>query len=217
MGDIVALGAVASGEGSDEGSVFVSDGEGYAVDFGFAGEGGGGIIVEEGGGIGGLGAEGFVHSIDPLFDFLLVVGVVDGEHGGWVWEGVEAVDGVAAYAGGGGVWVLEFWVGLFEGLEFFEEAVEFGVGHEFLVACVVGGVGAGEEGAEVFDFCFSVAHMDMIRGICGRVAMIGYERTVDRWSGVGGGVSAGDCCAGGGVAGFGEACEVGCDFGGIGG
>lgn len=54
MGDIVALGAVASGEGSDELAFFVADGEGYAVDFGFGGEGGGGIIVEEGGGVGGL-------------------------------------------------------------------------------------------------------------------------------------------------------------------
>lgn len=39
MGDIVALGSVASGEGSDELAFFVADGKGYAVDFGFAGEG----------------------------------------------------------------------------------------------------------------------------------------------------------------------------------
>ncbi len=152
MGDIVALGAIASGEGADELALFVADGEGDAVDFGFAGEGdlvwGGEEVV----GIGGLDVKTFVHAIDPLAEFLLVVGVVDREHGGWVWEGVEAFDGAASDAGGGGVWVLEFWVGLFEGLEFFEFLVEFGVGHEFLVACVVGGVGAGEEGAEVFDF-----------------------------------------------------------------
>lgn len=39
MGDIVALRAVASGEGSDELAFLVADGESDAVDFGFAGEG----------------------------------------------------------------------------------------------------------------------------------------------------------------------------------
>lgn len=39
VGDIIALCAVASGQGSDEGAIFVSNGEGNAVDFGFAGEG----------------------------------------------------------------------------------------------------------------------------------------------------------------------------------
>ncbi len=40
MGDIVALCAVASGEGVDEDAFFVADREGDAVDFGFADEGG---------------------------------------------------------------------------------------------------------------------------------------------------------------------------------
>jgi len=108
-----------------------------------------------------------VHSGDPLGDFVLVVGVVDGEHGCWVWEGFEAGDGVAADAGGGGVWVVEFWVGRFEGLEFFEFVVKLGVGHEFLIAGVVGGVGAGEEGAEDFDGLFGGGHDEMIRGFRG--------------------------------------------------
>lgn len=38
VGDIVALGAVASGECMDEDAFFVADGEGDAVDFGFADE-----------------------------------------------------------------------------------------------------------------------------------------------------------------------------------
>ena len=40
VGDIVAVLAIATGECSDEDAVFVSDGEGDAVDFGFADEGG---------------------------------------------------------------------------------------------------------------------------------------------------------------------------------
>jgi len=42
-----------------------------------------------------------VHSVDPLFDFLLVVGVVDGEHWDGVGECGEASDGFASDAGGG--------------------------------------------------------------------------------------------------------------------
>jgi len=59
-------------------------------------------------------------------------------------------------------------VGLFEGLEFFEELVELGVGHEFRIAGVVGGIGAAQKGAEFFDFGFGVAHREMIRGLDGR-------------------------------------------------
>jgi len=83
-----------------------------------------------------------VHAVDPLRDFLFVIGVVDREHRGWVGEGGEAFDGVAADAGGGGVWVVEFWVIGFEVFEFFEEMVELGIGHELWIARVVGGIGA---------------------------------------------------------------------------
>lgn len=79
-------------------------------------------------------------------------------------EGGEAVDGVAADAGGGRVGVVEFGVVALECFEFFEEVVELGVGHDLGIAGVVGGVGAAEEGAEFFDSGFGVAHGSMIRG-----------------------------------------------------
>ena len=92
---------------------------------------------------------------------MLVVGVVDGEHGDAVWEGVEAGDWGAADAGGGGVGVGEVWVGFFEGGEISEEGVELGVGHEGGGVGVVSGAGAFEEGSEFLDagfLCRLVGH-----------------------------------------------------------
>lgn len=93
---------------------------------------------------------------DPVSDFLLVVGVVDGEHRDSVWEGYEPGDWGAADADGGGVWIGEFWVGLFEGCQFSEEGIELGVGHEGGGVGVVGGVGSFKEQTKFENACFVV-------------------------------------------------------------
>ncbi len=146
--------AVASGEGAAEDAFFVADREGDAVDFGFADEGGQAGLEEVG--FGGCG-EGRLGFGDPRPDFLLVVGVVDREHGNAVRQGRETINRRASDADGGGVGVGEFWVVGFEGGELGEEGVELGVGHEGGGIGVVGRVGSFEECAE-FDDAGFVGH-----------------------------------------------------------
>ena len=69
-----------------------------------------------------------MEAFEEVADLCLLEDVVDGEHGDEVLALLEAFEGGAADALGGGVGVGEVGVGLFEVLEFAEEAVVFGVG-----------------------------------------------------------------------------------------
>ena len=116
VGDVVAGGAAAAGSGGDEESVFVAEGEGDAVDFGFAG------VAEV------LMAEEFFDAGVEVADFFLAVGVVNGHHALGVADGGEGVNGFAADALGGGVRSDPIRVERLRGPEVFEEGVVFLVG-----------------------------------------------------------------------------------------
>jgi hypothetical protein len=161
VGDVVAGGSVAAGGGVFEFAVAVEEGDGDAVDFGFYGDGDVGAaevfaeafvegdeVVLGAGGV--LGGDGFGGELED---------VVDAEHGDGVGDFLEAVDGFAADAEGGGVGVVELGVLFFEGFEFAEEGVVFGVGDFGCGLGVVEAVVAIEFGAEVADSGF--------RGRCG--------------------------------------------------
>ena len=179
VGDIIALGAVSSGERSDERSIFIADGECDAIDFGFAGEGGAWGCVEEiiRGGI--ARPQPLVHPLDPLTDLLLVVGVVDRQHRDRVGEGRESRDRVPPDASGGGVGVMELWVIRFEGFKLLEQQVKLRVGHDLRFPHVVRGVCAAQQGSEFIDSVFGITHADMIRGFVVVGAIIVHGRTVD--------------------------------------
>ena len=131
------MGAVASGDCTDEATAFVAEGERDAIDFG----------IGDKGDIRGL--EGFGDTGVPLADVRFGVGVVDGEHREGVRTGLEALDGFTADADGRARRVGEAGMLLFEPDQLGHEGVELAVGHDRGVFDVVRAVGAIEKGTQL--------------------------------------------------------------------
>ena len=122
--------AVAAGGGVGEFAVAVEQGNGDAVDLGFDGDGDVlafevflEALIEIDEFLLGAGGSGFFHGLGTELE-----DVVDAEHRDGVADLLEALDGRAADALGGGVRVVEFGVLVFEVFEFAEELVVLGVG-----------------------------------------------------------------------------------------
>ncbi len=149
MGDVVAGGAVAAGGGVFEGAVFVIQGDGDAIDFGF--EGDGDVLATE------VFLEACVESDEfgfwgyGVFEF---EDVIDAEHRDGVGDLGEAFERFGADALGGGVGIGEVRVFFFEVFEFAEEFVVIGVGDFGLCLGVVEVVVVVDELAQFCDAFF---------------------------------------------------------------
>jgi hypothetical protein len=143
-GDVFAGRSVAAGEGLEELTVFVSQGEGEAVEFEFA-------VVE-----GLFGGEEFGDAAVEVAEFAFMEGVVEAEHRGGMGRLEEALAGLAADALGGGIGGTEVGVGVFEVEELAEELVVGGVGDFGLIEDVIEVFVAADQGAQRQDFVLGI-------------------------------------------------------------
>jgi len=127
VGDVIAFGSVAASQGLNEFPVLIAQAAGDAVDLGLADEANGVVEV-----IG--------DTFEPGVEVFAVVGVVDGIHALGMFDGFEAVDGLAAHALGGGVIGDEIRMLGFELLKFLEQFVIFTVGDRRLGVDVVAAI-----------------------------------------------------------------------------